>query len=360
MSTGNGQGRASAELTASIRSEIASGRVAAGHFLPTERELSEERGVARKTVRRALQALEAEGLIATVPRRGYRVLAAANDPNRGAPVGYMLATERKPEELTARYRAQLAAFEAAASRRGWSMLMVTAENRTRAQMLEQARVARASGLILDTEDAELVGLVQASGIPTVLVDAWQPDFSLDSVMQDGHQGGLLAAAHLVAKGHRRIAVVVPRIGDAHSTDRFGGAAAGLAAAGLDLPAELRVTVASAAEAPAAVAGLLSGRDRPTGFIVLWSELAGALGGAARAAGLVHGRDYELVGWTPEELYASEYAPRFSGGPVPPAVTWSIAGMAEAALSRLAERRQNPGTAALRVKVPVRLRMNSDG
>jgi hypothetical protein len=67
----------------------------------------------------------------------------------------------------------------------------------------------------------------------------------------------------------------------------------------------------------------------------------------------------MVGWCPDELYDLDFAPAFRGHEAPPAVSWSIRTMAEAALSRLAERRANPGLPALLVKVPVRLRLSDE-
>jgi DNA-binding FadR family transcriptional regulator len=57
-------------LTAALRRELLSSRWQDGDRLPTERELGERHGVARNTVRRALQALEGEGLIVRHVGRG--------------------------------------------------------------------------------------------------------------------------------------------------------------------------------------------------------------------------------------------------------------------------------------------------
>jgi DNA-binding LacI/PurR family transcriptional regulator len=350
-----GTGRASAGLAASLREEISSGRIPAGEFLPTERRLSEKHGLARKTIRRALKTLEGEGLVATVPRRGYRVLARANDPGRGAPLTYVLTTPRKLENLTLRYRTQIEEMQKAASRRGWSLLLVTGENRTSAQMVEQVRVARASAMILDTEDPGFLELAIESGVPAVLVDAWRPEFQLDSVMQDGQQGGMLAAEHLAGLGHRRFAYVGSETMDAHGLDRLGGAITGLARLGLELTPEMRL-LCGKDEAEDRLRELLAGDDRPTAFICLWAEIGLRVARAAERAGLRRGRDYDLVGWCVEELYDEQWSAHFPEGEAPPVVCWSMRTMAETAIARLEERRANPSLPALRVKVPTTLRV----
>ena len=57
-------------LQAALRRELASGRWQEGDRLPTEREFGERYGLARNTVRRALQDLETEGLIIRHVGRG--------------------------------------------------------------------------------------------------------------------------------------------------------------------------------------------------------------------------------------------------------------------------------------------------
>lgn len=57
-------------LEAALRRELLSSRWQDGDRLPTERELGERHGLARNTVRRALQALEGEGLIIRHVGRG--------------------------------------------------------------------------------------------------------------------------------------------------------------------------------------------------------------------------------------------------------------------------------------------------
>jgi len=84
-------GRASAGLAAQLRSRIQSGQFVSGDFLPSVRELCDRHELAIETVCRGLRILESEGLITSVPRRGYRVLARANDPEKACPIAYLTA-----------------------------------------------------------------------------------------------------------------------------------------------------------------------------------------------------------------------------------------------------------------------------
>lgn len=64
------EARGALALSQRLAAEMRNGRWPAGGRLPTERELGEQHGVARNTVRRALDMLEAEGLITRQVGRG--------------------------------------------------------------------------------------------------------------------------------------------------------------------------------------------------------------------------------------------------------------------------------------------------
>lgn len=76
-------------VVAQVRDAILSGAVTAGERLPSERELSEQFGVSRSTVREALRALEAVGLVEI--RLGSRGGAVARQPD-AAMLGQALST----------------------------------------------------------------------------------------------------------------------------------------------------------------------------------------------------------------------------------------------------------------------------
>jgi LacI family transcriptional regulator len=211
---------------------------------------------------------------------------------------------------------------------------------------------------LDTISPELIAMVRAEGMAAVMVDAWLEDSPFDLVLQDNYRGAFLAARHLVARGHRKIAWIggVGRTG--HSRERFAGAVAALVAAGIELPPEARFE-ATDGQARAAARGLLSGSDRPTGILCLWRGLSLEVAEEAAAQGLVLGRDLDIVGWCPEEDYAEYRAAAAKLGPVPPAVVWSVEHLARMAMARLAERREDMELPPVRLCVPATLRMPED-
>jgi LacI family transcriptional regulator len=223
------------------------------------------------------------------------------------------------------------------------------------QVVERLGSGRAFGVLTSTLEERTLEAIRGTGVPTLMLDQWIEGSGVDSIMQDGHQGGILAARHLVAAGCRRIAWFGWINPNAHSMARFGGVSAGLAGEGRTLSDDLVFATPEGGDESVA-RRMLAGPDRPDGIISLWQGSCAAVKRAADQLGLVLGRDFQLVGWSTEEAYATRYRPIFGSGPMPPTVTWSVRTMARTAVSRLAERRENPELPALQIKIPVRLRM----
>jgi hypothetical protein len=344
-------GRAATVIADALREGISSGQYKPGAFLPSVRALMASTGSASMTVRRALKLVESEGL-ARAEKKGYRVLPGGTDPERGCPLAFMVRQELGA--ATDFLKSLFDSFRVATARRGWSLLSQGTEGLSAEQVVEQLRVARSSGVILDTHDTAMIRAVRESGMTAIMADAWHEDYGLDAVLQDGHLGGVLATRYLAQAGCERIGYF-GRIGsDAHARDRFGGVAAGIAAEGPEIRPELFVDPGD--NATGAARDYLSRRDRPDGIVSPWTEEALALKRAGDELGLVEGEDYHLVGWCPEELYETHWGGKFGGGRPAPALTWSMHTMAETALARLSERRTNPDLPALRVSVPTRLRL----
>src|SRR5215210_6913491 len=111
--------RASSAIAAQIREAITSGRIAEGARLPPERDLAEQFGVSRVTVRDALRALEALGLIdVRVGARGGAFVTAPTGSHIGQTMGdMMLMNALSPEDIVeARLMVELGTVTIACSR----------------------------------------------------------------------------------------------------------------------------------------------------------------------------------------------------------------------------------------------------
>ncbi len=347
--------RSSAKLCDLLREIISAGEVEVGDLIPSVRELSREHKLAPKTVHRALKVLAAEGLVAAEPGRGYRVLRKAAPRGGTGPIAYVLGQDPSLLQSGEFHDRLLAGFRGAASARGRSLLALSHHGRPVGELVAELKAVDTGGVALDTTRRDLVAAVKEAGIPPVMVDAWVEDAGVDCVMQDGFLGGTLAARYLADKGCRRIAWFGPLGSEPHSRDRLGGTVAGLLSLGLDLPPEMRFE-AHLDDYREGAAALMSQGEPPEGIVALWLEFALELKRAGDQRGMVLGRDYELVGWCPEELFDHRWLPHFGNDAVAPAITWSIATMAETAVARMNERRENPMLAPLRVKIPARLKL----
>lgn len=345
-------GPSAATVARKLKGEILAGRIAPGDLLPSARKLAKVYAIDSKTAWRALKGLESEGLVAAESARGFRVLPGACDPARDCPVIYLLG-DAKPEELDRSGNDLRQSLQDAASRRGWSLLTIGAGGMDSDQVMKQLKKLRASGVVTDTEDPELIDALTASGMPTVAVDVGAENSSHDSIMQDGQGGGLLAVRYLVGRGHKRISWFGSGRRTRHLLDRVGGVYAGLFEAGIDPALAIQLSV-NAEEAETQAFQMLSRRDRPKAIACLWNFTTLATKRAADRLGLRLGRDFDMVGWSTAESYGSGYQSSFRSGQVPPTVVWSTRTMAETAVSRMAERRENPNLEPLMVKIPTRL------
>ena len=91
-------------LAARLRDQIESGELPAGSRFPSEKDLIDQYGNARETIRKALAILKAEGLI--VVRHGYPTRVRDQEPEaetvkvmRGSQLTVRLATLADQEEL---------------------------------------------------------------------------------------------------------------------------------------------------------------------------------------------------------------------------------------------------------------------
>ena len=343
-------GRVAARIAEDLKARIRAGELSIGQYLPGVREIGREQGVSPETARRAVKLMEAESWVKVYPGHGFKVTAQGNDPGAAAPVSFILSGLHGDGQWTSLGQQMLSAMYAAAERRGWSLLGVSATGRKVESIVEELKAARTSGLLIDTPNDKLTGTLTAMGVPTVLVEEVRP--GLDSVTQDNFGGAFRAAQHLLEKGHKRLAWFGAMAPTVQSYERWAGVQAAVRGSGASVVAE-GAWSAEIGDGEEQLRAVLSGPERPTAVLALWWTAAATAARVIREMNMDPGKDVEIVSWCPGEQLA-EFRAAYPEKKLPATMVWSIRDLGEAALARLAERRERPDAPPVRVSVGVEL------
>jgi LacI family transcriptional regulator len=119
---------------------------------------------------------------------------------------------------------------------GYTLMLGNTDERPDAEhkYLEVLVSRRVDGVLLTTAGADHVRLLQARGIPTVLIDRVIPGIEVDAVVLDAYDGGRQVATHLLEQGYREITFIGGTPENSTMEARLAGCRDTLAAAGLPL------------------------------------------------------------------------------------------------------------------------------
>ncbi|EXX90709.1 transcriptional regulator [Paenibacillus darwinianus] len=184
-------------------------------------------------------------------------------------------------DLTNPFFAEMARYiEERAYEEGFGTIVCSTDNlpeRTERSiaMLQHNRV---DGVIFATGlvNGEIIAELMAT-VPVVLLSRDIPTLAIDSVLVDDFLGGRLAVHHLLAKGHRRIAVVAEEKSVTSSTERIRGYRAALEEASMPFRPELVVRIDGyrAEQAAVDVGALLDAHPGITAVFACNDQLAAA-------------------------------------------------------------------------------------
>lgn len=278
--------------------------------LTAQRQLCQIHQVSRETIRNALRALEADGLIARRPGQitvtdpgGIRAWRRLHQARRIAIVTSGTSDSIVPGTF---YGDILQAIIASAEAAGYSSLLRPTGRPfpgIRAKIEPEDSQDILGVILVGIHDEDVVRMHAQAGRPVVAVDYWSPDRRVDAVVADCFGEGQQAARFLLELGHRHLFYAGNLLHDAssryqHETDAdllLAGFARALRNADVDLPTE-RIFFCfchprNVRELVQQVAGL---RPRPTaglifqaGTFVLFREYLGQ-------AGLACPRDMSLL------------------------------------------------------------------
>jgi LacI family transcriptional regulator len=199
-------------------------------------------------------------------------------------------------DLSNQFYAALAAGVEQSLRAANYQMLLLGDNSDAAQELAGARTflaMRAPGVIMTPASRAAADLLVASGIAVVEVDR-RLATSCDAVVIDNERGARDAVAHLLERGHERIALLVARTSWTTDAGRLEGYRAAHAGAGVRVDRSLVLKVAThAADGPARIAALLE-TAKPTAIFAANNVLAEQAWHVLRRLGRKIPRDVSLV------------------------------------------------------------------
>lgn len=262
-------------IAAALRAEITTAEPR-GRGLPSERALTRRFDVDRSTVRRALELLEADGLITRTPRRRAEVLPAGPEDARREPRQVAFLVNASPRGLAT--LPMLQGMEAVFTPLGYqiSLYSTSADDPADAALRERERLEfclsrPVAGIVLwpasPSANTGLIREVAAAGIPVVLVDQRLPDLELDFAGIDNEAAAWSVTHHLIAAGHRRIAHFTRPNAMPTTLQRIEGYCRALREHGVPVP-EHWVVQCAAEQEEAALDRLLAAEERPTALFAI--------------------------------------------------------------------------------------------
>jgi len=198
------QGERTRAAADALRRRIVTGRCSPGTFLPSERRLAVDLGVARNTVRSALRLLDKEGYVTRARGRGAMVR-----PRVASRLGGVvpLVVQQHVTGGLAPFSPEMTALVAGAlGACGGSdvrFLLQTAPSDGAAGLIGLVRASDAPGLLLvECDDADILAALRSEGIPYAVINQ-EYDIPGPASRVDSWHVGRLAAEHLLDLGHQR-------------------------------------------------------------------------------------------------------------------------------------------------------------
>lgn len=270
--------------------------------LPARGDLSQEYGVTRTTIDRAISELIGEGLLVAKDGSGTYV------------VGESQAAERKgvdswgvilPDIMQDTYPGILRGVEDAAEANRINVVICNTNNSIEKQTsyIEKLLESEVSGVVMvpairGSYDLEPFKRIQAKGIKLVFCNRGVPGIEAPIVASNNFYGGFLATSHLLKNGYRKVAYL-SRPAYSVAIERYQGYMGALSEAGMDIDeGRVRFEESYDIERP----GYLSARElleSKTGVDAIFCFNDVVARGAYEAAvdlGLRPGADVGLVGY----------------------------------------------------------------
>jgi DNA-binding LacI/PurR family transcriptional regulator len=180
-------------------------------FIPSEGNLCKNFGVSRITVRKALKVLDEQGVLESVPGKGWKISEKNN-----------LHAKKHVKNVACVCCSQLPAYGIAlnslrenAEKAGYQASMLFINNSGIKHFKHELSEDKYCGIICIGQLAsDFHEELEKSGLPVICVGYHQPG-AHDIISVDDYTGGWMAAQHLLSSGHKRF-IIINNKQEAHS------------------------------------------------------------------------------------------------------------------------------------------------
>lgn len=281
-------------IAATLQERIESGELEVGRYLPTERELQEEFGASRSTVRRALAQLVESGVAENVPSKGV----IASQPRRVSTAGQNIALIDGST-----YVLRVMLVRLADQLRTNGMHLVHLGGRNDDSLVDEIEYASKSGfagaLVWPYDGFPDSDRVRAAAkqMPIVALDHGLRGVPTDLVTFDYFSAAKEATVHLYERGCRRIAITGMLDMLECTADRFSGYMNGIFSCGMAPNAANYLFTHTSTMVEPDTRNLerrLHDPDAPDGFVVMQDEFLPATVEAILRSGKRIPEDVKLI------------------------------------------------------------------
>ncbi len=191
---------------------------------------------------------------------------------------------------------------------GYAMMLLSSQNKPELETtyLEFLAHRQVSGLVISTAAdgaTQAAELIHGLGIPTVMLDRQRPAGNHVSAVQSDHRAGMQAAvAHLLSRGHRRIALIGGQEFFDPARERLAGFYTAMQEADIAIDPDLvRCMGMSKTVGYTETRSLLASSNPPTALIAGGNLILAGVLQALQELKVAVGRDLALVGCDDTEL-----------------------------------------------------------
>lgn len=231
------------QLQTSLIEQIEQGVFKPNDKIPTEAEIQNMTGLARATIRQAIQNLVNMGYLERRRRLGTFVLDRVQSGKKQTIIGVLVP------DIRSGYSPELArgAGDEAAQNRHSIILCNTDDLYVKANYhVEHLIETGVSGIIFvptaspDEKNLDLIEKFKRKNIPVVLADRLIPGLDIDSVTTDNFDGAYALTRYLIDKGHQQIGIILSMLFSTER-ERLAGYQKALIESRLDVDPDLVVT-----------------------------------------------------------------------------------------------------------------------